>query len=104
MRNQVRHLIGGAVGLAGPIGPIVLIGLALLWGGSPALSAEKPAAHSALSDLQGQIKHTASKVTPAVVNIASTVIVRDQMFGDEGLPFGLFSQPAPRRQYGQGSG
>ena len=26
------------------------------------------------------------------------------LFSDEGLPFGLFSQPAPRRQYGQGSG
>jgi serine protease Do len=104
MRNTVRHLIGGVVGLAGLIGLIGLIGLSLLWGGSPAISAEKPATHSALSDLQGQIKSTASKVTPAVVNIASTVIVRDQMFSDEGLPFGLFSQPAPRRQYGQGSG
>jgi serine protease Do len=67
-------------------------------------AAEKSTTHSALSDLQGQIKGTASKVTPAVVNIASTVVVRDPMFGDEGLPFGLFAQPAPRRQYGQGSG
>ena len=75
----------------------------LAWLGLPAgLSAsDRPAA---IADLQGQIKGTASKVTPAVVNIASTVIVREQAFSDEGLPFGLFSQPAPRRQYGQGSG
>jgi serine protease Do len=82
-----------------------LLGLlcVLAWLGLPAgLSAGERTA--ALSDLQGQIKGTASKVTPAVVNIASTVIVREQAFSDEGLPFGLFSQPAPRRQYGQGSG
>jgi serine protease Do len=91
MGRAVRHLI------------VLLAGLAVVCGSAPAMSAEK-AAHSALSDLQGQIKSTASKVTPAVVNIASTVIVRDQLFSDEGLPFGLFSQPAPRRQYGQGSG
>ena len=96
-----RHL---NVGLAGLVGLLGLLGLSLLPGGSLAISAERPAAPSVLSDLQGQIKSTASKVTPAVVNIASTVIVRDQMFSDEGLPFGLFSQPAPRRQYGQGSG
>ncbi|MGH7262260.1 MAG: trypsin-like peptidase domain-containing protein, partial [Nitrospiraceae bacterium] len=92
MRNAVRHLIGGVVGLG------------LLWGGSAAISAEKPAPPTAFSDLQSQIKSTASKVTPAVVNIASTVVVRDPVFSDEVLPFGLFAQPAPRRQYGQGSG
>jgi len=92
MRNAAWHLIGG------------LTGVALLWGGLPAIAAEKPAPHSAFSDLQSQIKSTASKVTPAVVNIASTVVVREPLFGDEGLPFGLFAQPAPRRQYGQGSG
>ena len=69
-----------------------------------AQAAEKPASSSVLSDLQGQIKSTASKVTPAVVNIASTVVERDPIYGDEGLPFGLFPQPVPRRQYGQGSG
>ena len=67
-------------------------------------AAERPASSSAFSDLQSQIKNTASKVTPAVVNIASTVVVREPLFGDEVLPFGLFAQPAPRRQYGQGSG
>lgn len=55
-------------------------------------------------DLQNQVKTTASKVIPAVVSIASTVMVRDQAFSDEMLPFGLFREPPPRRQYGQGSG
>ncbi|HWC51401.1 MAG TPA: Do family serine endopeptidase [Nitrospira sp.] len=55
-------------------------------------------------DLQSQVKTTASKVIPAVVSIASTVMVRDQAFSDETLPFGLFREPPARRQYGQGSG
>lgn len=55
-------------------------------------------------DLQAQVKSTAAKVNPAVVNIASTVIVRDQSLADEGLPFGLVPDLPPRRQYGQGSG
>lgn len=55
-------------------------------------------------DLQGQVKATANKVIPAVVSIASTVMVRDQSFSDEALPFGLFKEPPARRQYGQGSG
>src|SRR5262245_1859441 len=56
------------------------------------------------NDLQNQVKGTASKVIPAVVSIASTVMVRDQAFSDETLPFGLFKEPPARRQYGQGSG
>jgi serine protease Do len=32
------------------------------------------------------------------------VMVRDQAFSDEALPFGLFKEPPTRRQYGQGSG
>src|SRR5690348_16051040 len=56
------------------------------------------------SDLQNQVKATATKVIPAVVSIASTVMVRDQAFSDETLPFGLFREPPARRQYGQGSG
>lgn len=56
------------------------------------------------TDLQTQVKTTASKVIPAVVSIASTVMVRDQAFSDETLPFGLFREPPARRQYGQGSG
>ena len=56
------------------------------------------------NDLQNQVKTTASKVIPAVVSIASTVMVRDQAFSDETLPFGLFKEPPARRQYGQGSG
>lgn len=59
---------------------------------------------SAASDLQGQVKSTAAKVIPAVVSIASTVMVRDQAFSDEALPFGMFKEPPARRQYGQGSG
>ncbi|MDF0667650.1 MAG: Do family serine endopeptidase [Nitrospira sp.] len=55
-------------------------------------------------DLQSQVKGTANRVIPAVVSIASTVMVRDQAFSDEALPFGLFKEPPTRRQYGQGSG
>ncbi|MBH0210395.1 MAG: trypsin-like serine protease, partial [Nitrospira sp.] len=55
-------------------------------------------------DLQSQVKATATKVIPAVVSIASTVMVRDQAFSDDALPFGLFKDTPPRRQYGQGSG
>ncbi|MBM4139723.1 MAG: Do family serine endopeptidase [Nitrospira sp.] len=55
-------------------------------------------------DLQSQVKATATKVIPAVVSIASTVMVRDQALNDEALPFGLFKDPLTRRQYGQGSG
>jgi serine protease Do len=63
-----------------------------------------PSPSSTILDLQAQIKATATKVIPAVVNIASTVVVRDQFFTDEGLPFGLVPEGPPRRQYGQGSG
>ncbi|MDX2253020.1 MAG: Do family serine endopeptidase [Nitrospira sp.] len=55
-------------------------------------------------DLQSQVKATANKVIPVVVSIASTVMVRDQAFSDDALPFGLFKDPPTRRQYGQGSG
>jgi len=55
-------------------------------------------------ELQTQVKATATKVIPAVVSIASTVMVRDQASSDEALPFGLFKDAPPRRQYGQGSG
>ena len=46
-------------------------------------------------ELQAQVKATATKVIPAVVSIASTVMVRDQGFSDDALPFGLFKD-APR--------
>jgi serine protease Do len=55
-------------------------------------------------ELQSQVKAAAHKVIPAVVSIASTVMVRDQTFSDDALPFGLFKDPPARRQYGQGSG
>jgi serine protease Do len=59
---------------------------------------------STTGDLQAQVRATAAKVLPAVVSIASTVMVHDQAFSDEGLPFGMFKDVPPRRQYGQGSG
>lgn len=55
-------------------------------------------------DLQAQIKATATKVIPGVVNISSTVLVRDQTPFDEGPLFGTLPQGPPQRQYGQGSG
>ncbi len=69
-----------------------------------ALAATKQAPKASGQDLQRQVKSTANRVIPAVVSIASTVMVRDQAFGDEALPFGLFKEPLTRRQYGQGSG
>jgi len=78
-----------------------------LWpDGVGAAAAERtvPSKPSPAADLQAQIRSTAAKVMPAVVNIAATVLVRDQAFGDEGLPFGLLPEGPPRRQYGQGSG
>jgi serine protease Do len=57
----------------------------------------------AAADLQALVRSTAARVSPAVVNISSTVVLRDLALTDEGLPFGLFPEP-PRRQYGQGSG
>ena len=56
------------------------------------------------ADLQTQIKATAAKIIPAVVNISSTVLVRDQALIDEGPLFGNLPVPPPHRQYGQGSG
>ncbi|QOJ34916.1 MAG: Do family serine endopeptidase [Nitrospira sp.] len=64
----------------------------------------RPLPVSAIVDLQTQVRTTAAKVIPAVVSIASTVVVHDQVFSDEGLPFGMFKDGPPRRQYGQGSG
>ena len=74
--------------------------------GRAAVAPEKPA-HSVqpfATGLQAQVRATAAKVLSAVVNIASTVVVRDQALSDEGLPFGLLQEPPPSRQYGQGSG
>ena len=72
--------------------------------GAPSWAGGKLIPVSSATDLQSQVKATASKVIPAVVSIASTVMVRDQGFSDETLPFGLFKEPPARRQYGQGSG
>lgn len=64
----------------------------------------RPIPVTGVLDLQAQVRTTAAKVIPAVVSIASTVVVHDQTFSDEGLPFGMFKDVPPRRQYGQGSG
>ena len=71
---------------------------------SAAESSDRVVPTAAVADLQAQVRSTASKVIPAVVSIASTVMVHDQAFTDEGLPFGMFKDAPPRRQYGQGSG
>jgi serine protease Do len=78
--------------------------LATLVSAAPASAGSRLIPVTGALDLQNQIKSTASKVIPAVVSIASTVMVRDQAFSDETLPFGLFKEPPARRQYGQGSG
>jgi len=85
--------------------------LGALLGVGPAVSASsaesvtiRPSRVSTAGDLQAQVRATAAKVLPAVVSIASTVMVHDQAFTDEGLPFGMFKDVPPRRQYGQGSG
>jgi len=80
----------------------ILLGLWLVTGPVQAATHLLPVANG--HDLQNQVKATAIKVIPAVVSIASTVMVRDQAFSDETLPFGLFKEPPARRQYGQGSG
>jgi serine protease Do len=71
---------------------------------SPVDAAVRPLPVAGAADLQVQVRSTAAKVIPAVVSIASTVVVHDQAFTDEGLPFGMFKDLPPRRQYGQGSG
>lgn len=95
-----KHILG-----AGLLG--VLLGFGPLGTGDAAGSASLPRRAtpvSTIGDLQTQVRTTAAKVIPAVVSIASTVMVHDQTFGDEGLPFGMFKDVPPRRQYGQGSG
>jgi len=72
--------------------------------GGAALAGDRVIPVAGGGELQAQVKATATKVIPAVVSIASTVMVRDQAFSDEALPFGLFKDVPSRRQYGQGSG
>ncbi len=73
--------------------------------GGTALAGNRAIPVASGGELQAQIKTAATKVIPSVVSIASTVMVRDQAFSDEALPFGLFKDaPTARRQYGQGSG
>ncbi|HXV67422.1 MAG TPA: Do family serine endopeptidase [Nitrospira sp.] len=94
-----------------PMGSRKFITTLVVWWMTGSLTVPAPGlagVHLVLSagphDLQSQVKATATRVIPAVVSIASTVMVRDQAFSDEALPFGLFKEPPTRRQYGQGSG
>ncbi|MGH7166320.1 MAG: trypsin-like peptidase domain-containing protein, partial [Nitrospiraceae bacterium] len=87
-------------------GTLLLLLMCGVLGAGIAAGAGRPssAVPGAAANLQAQVKATATKVIPAVVNISSMVVVRDQAFSEEGLPFGLLTEPPPRRQYGQGSG
>ncbi len=95
MRWAAHHLIGLPLVVA-----LTALGLGAAQGAQKHAHVPAPS----VLDLQAQVKATASKTIPSVVNIASTVVVRDQAFSDEGLPFGLIPETLPRRQYGQGSG
>ena len=102
MLSSIRHpfMLAAALFMA-------LLGLCPLGqpaAAGPASSPARPALVGTGVDLQAQVRATAAKVIPAVVSIASTVVVHDQAFTDEGLPFGMFKDVPPRRQYGQGSG
>src|SRR2546425_1547501 len=83
---------------------LTALGLGAAEGAPTHASVPSPSASPSLLDLQAQVKAPATKTIPSVVNIASTVVVREQAFSDEGLPFGLIPELPPRRQYGQGSG
>ena len=93
MRNMLSPLIL----------PLVVV---LAVSGVSAVRGEGPptATLPAVVDLQSQIKTTAVKVIPAVVNIASTVLVREPGILDDGPLFGTLPIPPPHRQHGQGSG
>src|SRR5881409_190776 len=83
---------------------LTALGLGAAEGAQKHARVPSPSASLSLLDLQAQVKATATKTIPSVVNIASTVVVREQAFSDEGLPFGLIPELPPRLQYGQGSG
>jgi serine protease Do len=98
-----------SIGLRASFSALGIVGLLFgCWPEGNATAADASAPRwskvSATGDLQAQVRATAAKVLPAVVSIASTVMVHDQAFSDEGLPFGMFKDVPPRRQYGQGSG
>ena len=95
-----KRILG--VGLLGALLGLGSLGAADAAG--PASLPARPTPVNTIGDLQTQVRTTAAKVIPAVVSIASTVMVHDQTFSDEGLPFGMFKDVPPRRQYGQGSG
>ena len=85
---------------------LFLFSLLALWTPGMARAAETPLSVPPPPhvDLQTQVKATAMKVIPAVVNISSTVLIREQAIVDEGPLFGNLPVPPPHRQYGQGSG
>ena len=69
-----------------------------------ALAADRVIPVASGGELQAQIKAAATKVIPAVVSIASTVMVRDQGSAMKRCRSELFTDVPSRRQYGQGSG
>ncbi len=95
----------GVFGRRSPLVAVMVLGLVLL-GLHQTGAAGRPLTDLSGADLDFQVRTrtAAAKVTPAVVNISTTVVVRDPGFSAEGLPFGLFPELPPRRQYGQGSG
>src|SRR5574341_2258298 len=82
------------VGLLLVVG-LTALGLGTAQGAQKRTRAPSPPASPSILDLQTKVKATASKFIPSVVNIASTVVVRDQAFSDEGLPFGLIPELPP---------
>lgn len=102
MSSPTCHRFLPSAGLLGALLGLCLVAQAAA-AGSASLAA-RPTPVNTIGDLQAQVRNTAAKVIPAVVSIASTVMVHDQTFSDEGLPFGMFKDVPPRRQYGQGSG
>ena len=99
---MTRHSIGHLVAAVVMAGQAFILSWPAI--APAAQAAGRPVPVAAVADLQAQVRSTAAKVIPAVVSIASTVMVQDQAFSDEGLPFGMFKDAPPRRQYGQGSG
>ncbi|MBD0306549.1 MAG: hypothetical protein ICV76_08375, partial [Nitrospiraceae bacterium] len=69
---------------------LFLFSLLALWTPGMARAAETPLSlpPPPHGDLQAQVKAAAVKVIPAVVNISSTVLIREQAIVDDGPLFG----------------
>ena len=108
--DTARCYLGRKQGRASITGLLRLVSLTIVFGigaaarFGTAADLPSPPIPTPHLDLQAQIKSTAAKVIPAVVNISSTVVIREQNVMDEGPLFGMLPVPPPQRQYGQGSG